>query len=375
MARVGSISKRSDGRWVVKYKGRQTTCKTEADAKKKLKIFKAEETEVNTELSRKKVSDAVEAWLEYHRAYVKPLTYDRIEQSWNNHVKKYVGNIQMGSLRETDVENMLRAMAGKGYSFSTIKKAYEVLSACFRYYFDRRMIAYNPVSVVKVPSVNKKPKGEIVFFTDAELEKIYKEATRKYSNGEPVYRYGWIFVLLGNTGLRGSEIFGLRKDNIDLEQRTLTVKGNCVIAKNREPGAQNKTIIIEQKKPKTDGSMRTISLNDLAIMAIKELYKTSDGSPYLIISRNGNMVNTSVLDRSFRRILRAAGFPDEKMYGIHSLRHSFATGLISKGVHAKIVSNLLGHSDVKVTLQTYTHVLKDDFRDAVDKLNHIGAIV
>lgn len=372
MATSGSIARRSDGRWVVKYKGRQTTCKTEADAKRKLKTFRAEDGIVITDLSKKKVSEAVEEWLEYHRGYVKPLTYDRIEQSWNNHVKKYVGNIQMGALREVDIERMLSSMAKQGYSYSTIKKSYEVLSACFRYYCDRRMISYNPVSVVKVPSVNKKPKGEIVVFTDEELARIYKEATKTFSNGVPVYRYGWVYVLIGNTGLRCSEVFGLKKENINLKKRTLTVKGNCVIAKNRDKTSSAKTVIIEQDKPKTNDSIRTINLNELAMKALEELYKLSEGSPYLLVSRNGEMINTSILDRSFRRILQSAGFSDEKLYGIHALRHSFATSLIKKGIHAKIVSQLLGHSDVKVTLQTYTHALKEDLRDAVVQLEAIN---
>lgn len=372
MATPGSIAKRSDGRWTVKYKGRQTTCKTEAEAKRKLKQFKAEDGNMALDLSKMKVQDAVERWLEYHQCHVKPLTYDRIEQSWNNHVKKYVGKKQMGAVKEVDIEYMLSDMAKRGYSYSTIKKAYEVLSACFRYYSDRRMLSYNPAAVVRVPSINKKPKGEIVAYDDDELARIYKEATKVYSNGKPVYRYGWVFVLIGNTGLRGGEVFGLKKENIDLKKRLLYVRGNCVIAKDRDGTSGKKTKIVMQDKPKTAGSVRSIYLNDLALKAVSEIMNGCEESEYLLVSKNGELTTPAILDRSFRRILISAGFSKDKLYGIHALRHSFATGLIRRGIHAKIVSELLGHTDVRVTLQTYTHALQDDLKDAVVKLDTIG---
>lgn len=370
MAKTKGISQRQDGRWTVKFEGRQTTCKTETEAKRKLKELKAQAKAMDIDVAKRRVEDAVEEWLEYHQCHVKPSTYDRIEQSWRNHVKGYVGHIQMGALKETDVEKMLTDMTRKNYSHSTVKKAYEVLSASFKYFEDRRLIQDNPIKVVKVPAVNKKPKGEIACYTEEELARIYKEAVKTFSNGTPVYRQGWALVLLGNTGMRAGELFGLKKKNVDLDNREIRIRGNCVIVKDRGDG-DRKTKIIEQETPKTDDSIRTVKLNDMALKAVEELIKLSGESPYLVTTRNGKPTQPPGFDRSFRRVLTAAGFEEDKIYGVHALRHSFATCLIRKGVNPKVVSEMLGHSDVRVTLSTYTHALKSDYTDAVAKLDTV----
>lgn len=369
MAKTKGISQRQDGRWTVKFEGRQTTCKTEADAKRKLKEFKTQAKTMDIDIAKRRVEDVVEEWLVYHQGNVKPSTFDRIEQSWNNHVKKHVGHIQMGALKESDVEKMLSKMTSDGYSRSTVKKAYEVLSSCFRYYEERRLISVNPVRVVKVPKGNKSTKSKVVFYTEEELARIYQEATRTYKTGTMVHRQGWILVLLGNTGLRASELFGLRKENIDLEKREIHINGNRVVVKDRS-NSPKKTMYLEQSTPKTEDSIRVVKLNDTAYKAVEELIKQSGDSPYLASTRTGELLLPANFDRTFRRVLQKAGFDENKIYGVHALRHSFATCLLRNGVNIKVVSEMLGHSDVRITLSTYIHVLREDYSDAVAKLDN-----
>ena len=70
----------------------------------------------------------------------------------------------------------------------------------------------------------------------------------------------------------------------------------------------------------------------------------------------------------FRRIAVAAGFPLDKIYGVHSLRHTFATLLLSNDVDIKTVSKLLGHSDISVTYNTYIHVIKEQEAKALEAI-------
>lgn len=162
-----------------------------------------------------------------------------------------------------------------------------------------------------------------------------------------------------------------KKKSIDFSKKKIYIKGNCIRVRTQDPNSTYKTAIIEQDRPKTDNAFRSVSLNKLAIKAINELWVTSEGSPYLIVSKNGNFADRGTLDRQFRRILRNAGFDESKIYGVHSLRHSFATGLINKGVNVKVIAGFLGHGDVATTLQTYTHVFDDGFADAVARLDDV----
>lgn len=364
MATPAGISKRSDGRWTVKYKGKQTTCRTEADAKRKLKELKSQDRMASISVDKLTVSDAAEKWLSVKKMSLKPRSYDRLEQTWNNQVKTYVGSIQFAALDGRDIENMLLKLYAKNYSHSSVKKSYELVSSCYKYYCRMGEISSNPADLVDVPSANKKPKGEISVFTEEELEKIYTMATSCYSNGVPIYRQGWAIVLLGNTGLRFCELSGLTWDNVDMKKKVIKVRNTRVIVKERDGGIQ-KTKAIDQSSTKTDSGRRDIPMNTRALQAMEELLKIRNDSKYVLSSRNGAPTGQKVFDTTFRRIQRAAGIPEEKIYGVHALRHSFATAMIRKGISAKVVSKLLGHSDINITLQTYVHALQDDYSDAV----------
>lgn len=369
MAKSGSISKRADGRWTVKYKNRQTTCKTEAEAKRRLKELKAESAVQALPIAKITVEEAIDRWLSVQRVRLKPTSFDRLEQTWENQVKKYFGKKQFSSIKKSDIDDMLIDLCNKGYSYSTVKKAFEILSGCFRYYIEREDVTNDPTKFVKVPSVNKRPKGEIAFYDEDELRKIYETATKKYSNGVPIFRQGWAIVLLGNTGLRLGELCGLTWDNVDFKRKHIIIKGNRVRVRDREEGAKTRNKIVDQKVTKTQSGVRTVPLNDMAFMAISELHDIKGESDYVLSSKYGNPTYPKVLDTTFRRILKAAGIPQEKIYGVHSLRHSFATSLIRSGVSPKTVSRLLGHSDINITLQTYVHSLQSDYSDAVAMLD------
>lgn len=369
MATPTGISKRSDGRWTVKHQGKQTTCKTEADAKRKLKEMKATSKSQLVDVEKLTVSDAVQKWLKIKASKLKPRSYDRLEQTWNNQIKGSIGHIQFSSLKSYDIEDMLLTLHEKNYSKSTIKKAYDLINDCCKYYHKKNEISNNPAAYVEVPSGKEKPKGEIVFYTEEELEEICATATKTYSNGSPIYPQGWAIVLLANTGMRFCELSGLTWSNVDLKRKVLHVKNTRVIVKNRDESQMRKTKTIEQTTTKTENGKRDIPLNKKACTALEHLAQTCNGAKYVLSTRSGTPLGQKSFDTTFRRILRASGIDEDKIYGVHALRHSFATNLIRSKVPTKIVSKLLGHSDITITLQTYVHALQDDYSDAVAVLD------
>lgn len=369
MATPAGISRRTDGRWNVKYLGKQTTCRSEADAKRKLKEMKATSRKQLLDVEKMTVAEVVEKWLQVKAAKLKPRSYDRLEQTWNNQIKNYIGSMQFSALKSYDIEDMLVTLHKKGYSRSTIKKAYDFINDCCKYYHKKNEISNNPAAYVEIPSGNEDQKRHMIFYTDKEIETICATATKTYSNGKMVYPQGWAIVLLANTGMRFCELSGLTWSNVDIKSKTLSVKNTRVIVKNRDKDQTQKTKVIEQSSTKTESGQRNIPLNSKACLALEHLEQDSNGSKYVLITRDGRPLGQKSFDTTFRRILKASGIPDEKIYGVHALRHSFATNLIRNKVPTKVVSDLLGHSDITITLQTYIHTLQDDYADAVATLD------
>ena len=92
----------------------------------------------------------------------------------------------------------------------------------------------------------------------------------------------------------------------------------------------------------------------------------------MLATKAGNRKSARDVDKLMRRIVLRAGFPEEKVYGLHSLRHTFATLMLLQKVDIKTVSELLGHSSVDITYKTYIHVIKEQKRAAIASLPNIG---
>jgi integrase len=166
-----------------------------------------------------------------------------------------------------------------------------------------------------------------------------------------------LYVLAIHCGLRQGELLGLRWEDIDLEARTLQVRRTLTAAKDGPAFTV----------PKTAKSRRSVNLTPGVVAALRRqrerqleerkrlaelwhdqglVFATEVGTPL----HRGNLSS-----RSFKPLLEKAGLPSSVRF--HDLRHTCATLLLSKGVHPKLVQDLLGHSNVSVTLDTYIHVL------------------
>lgn len=133
---------------------------------------------------------------------------------------------------------------------------------------------------------------------------------------------------------------------------------------NRENDGLPKTKYIEQSSVKTNSSNRTIPLNPTSINALLELKKInfSGDAGYVIEGLSGKPVTNRNYLRTYKAILKRSEIKDS---GLHTLRHTFATQMFSRGVDVKVVSQLLGHADVNVTYNTYVHLINQQKVDAV----------
>ncbi len=176
----------------------------------------------------------------------------------------------------------------------------------------------------------------------------------------------YLIILLGaSVGLRRGEMAALRWDDIDFAAETLTVTKNRVHTKKA----------VMEKSPETQAGNRTISIGGDVTNALREakaIYDEVAEKPgfrdlgYVLCKEDGKPFHPDSITQKWERFVDKANLPKIRL---HDLRHSNATALIAAGVSAKVVQHRLGHSDVSISLNTYTHVLSDMDEDAASKLN------
>lgn len=376
----GSISQLKDGRWTAriqvgltpegKPKIKALYANTEREAKKKLKEFTIELHKYDSvNVQKGTVETYMLDWLYSVKSNeLKPKSFDRLEQTLKYQVIPNIGHLQVAAIQPDDIQKMVNTLRDSGLSYSTVKKSYDAVNDCFRRGVIKRTIMYNPALGVSVPAKKTFGKSKIKYYTKMEAESLCEAATKLYKNGKPVYRLGNIVKFTLNSGLRLAELVGLRWQDISFEDRTITIAQTVVLVKDRKKETGNKYIALTQDSAKTATSERTIYMNDEALEALKQLHEVTGDFKYVFATEDGNMLNPRYLDRLFRKISVAAGLPEDKIYGIHSLRHTFASFLFADGVDVKTVSRILGHSDITITYNTYIHLIAEQEKKAVAKI-------
>ncbi len=368
-------TKRSDNRFEIKVSiggGKRLSVygSTEAEARRKAKELRTKAAKYDlANISKLSVQSYMEHWLYSIKINeLKPSSFDRVEQSCKYQIFPYIGSIQIQALTANDIQKMLSEIA-KTHSYSTMKKAYNNLNSCLTLGTAKIEILQNPMLTVSLPSKAKQETKEIRAYNRNEISAIVQECTRKYQNGKYVYRYGYAFLLMLNTGIRLGEALYLKWEDVDFETNTIYIHGNVSEHKSREKG-ETKYIIEEQHTPKTKKSVRYVSLNKNAAEALRKLKEIVNDDKRVIATEEHTIVSPHNMHRIFSSILRKCNITGVNDI-VHSLRHTFATTLILKGEDIKVISELLGHSDVGTTMRTYYHTIEKQKKKAVRQLDDL----
>ncbi len=173
-------------------------------------------------------------------------------------------------------------------------------------------------------------------------------------------RWSALYVLAVSTGLRQGELLGLQWEDVDLANATLRVRHTL------QPPGFPKGAPARLTPPKTRRSLRSVRLPHSAVQALFRHRKLQEAERArangswrdrrLVFPNTlgGYADYTNLVPRHFKPLLRRSGLPNIRF---HDLRHTCATLLLTKGVHPKIVSEMLGHSSVSITLDVYSHVI------------------
>ena len=358
-----NIRKRKDGRYEARIviRGERISLygKTLTEVQAKIKKKKWE-VEHQKDIARSdKLGDSMERWLKTIKraSNIKPSSYDRIESTFREHIQtSELAKKRIDRIEHNDIQKLLNSKLKptnerkNGYSYSTIKKIYDLLREFFRYQVDCDNLMKDPMRLVKMPNVEKSNKN-IEFFTPEEMRRIIEVAESIDEEGNRNYRYGEAIVLLMLSGLRNGELRALTIDSVDFENKMLHVDKTVSRAVDEKTGKYVNMV----HSPKTQNSVRDIPLTSRAEKAVKELINTTYNkrTGYLITTQKGNILTHALLQRAYDRILKKAGLQHK---GLHSTRHTFGTIMVKKAEgegQIKEASELLGHSRTSTTYDYY----------------------
>ena len=239
---------------------------------------------------------------------------------------------------KTDISKLFCFADNKTLSDNTIHHYHTFISSVLTTAVQWQVILSNPCEHVKPPKVTRK---EAKFLDENNLE-ILLDILDNLSPEEEQNKL--MIQILLFTGLRKGELCGLKFEDIDFNNRAISVKRNLLYLP--EQG-------IFENTPKTDSSIRTISVSDNIIQLLKN-HRISQMRQKIIISDKWNETGY-IFTAWFRKLVKKYELPD---VSIHSLRHTAATMLLMKGLPVKAVSSRLGHANAVTTSSIYSHALK-----------------
>jgi integrase len=348
--------------------------KSQAEARRKLtEALAARDRGITYDAEGLTVGEYLERWLEDSvRGSVKATTYQSYASLVRLHVCPILGSTKLSVLTPAHIQNLYRAKLDEGLAPKSVKYVHTTLHRALKQAVRWGLVPRNAVAAADPPRVRT---PEMRPLSPTQARELLQEARGN--------RLEALYVLAVTTGMRQGEILGLGWEDADLEAGVVRVRRTLTLAK----GGPRLT------EPKTRGSRRSIRLTASAVDALERHRERQEAEgaaaggvwnewALVFCTRRGTPIRRDNLhDKHWKPLLGRAGLPDIRF---HDLRHTCATLLLAKGVHPKIVSEMLGHSSIAITLDTYSHVmpgmgevaaaamedaLGDDASDSIDRKN------
>ncbi len=363
----GSVYRRgSDGRYVAKYKAEGTKsgykeeyARTEPEAYAKLeKAWLEKQQGILATGPNQKLKDYLEQWLEevHKPPIIRLSSHVKYRGLLRNQIIPALGHLQLRRVTPQHLQLFYNNLLKNGLSSSVVQSIHGLLHKAFDNAIRWNLIARNVCDLVSPPPLRTK-----------EIQPLSMDQARILLEAAKEHNLETFLIVVLATGMRHGEMRGLRWHDIQFEEQCLYVRRTV----SRIAGYG-----YVEGDPKTAKGKRKIILPDFVISQLKKHRiqqaerKQKAGEKWqerdlVFCNRSGGFIHQDVILEMFRRILAKAGLPLELR--IHDLRHSAATIFLSMGIHPKIVQELLGHSQISMTLDTYSHVLPSMQQEAMDK--------
>lgn len=349
-----NIFKRRDGRWEARFV-REVTL----DGKKKYgsvyartyrEVKEKQLKYINQPLSVPKrlsltVNKIMEEWLCDSKKRLKISTYQKYRSMLENHIEPLLGGLPLKNITSSTLSEFTEALLSKGtLSCETVNQVLTVLAMGFDFAKERYNVALPDIHLLKAD----KKVTRVLSVVEQQI------LVRQLLLSNDIFSFGILLALY--TGLRIGEVCALKWE--DFANNTVHVRGTM----QRLRGDSDKTKVIILP-PKTASSDRIIPLPS-EILPLAERYRKSSG--FVLERANGKLTEPRLLQNKFAKIAAECGLTDVHF---HTLRHTFATRCVELGIDVKTLSEILGHSDVKITLNRYVHPSLELKQSSMDKLS------
>lgn len=308
---------------------------------------------------RSRMRDGVEIWLyRFKQNGVKKATFDRLLVSFELAKRYSIMEIHIVDLTTLDVQDFINALKRDGYAFTTIKKAYNLISAFLKFLIgDGVQVRPSYLNVVlPSPENTTGNKQEVVTYSKPEQMRIISTASKDGSIGSKAA------ILMLETGIRSGEVLALSWRDVEWERKAIYIHKTLVY-----PASTRRCFV--QNTPKSKGSIRHLPLSNRAYSVLESLYEelAPNSEDEFVFHRKDHPDSSMGYNLLSDQIRTLCDNAHVEYKGLHVFRHTFATNCYYKGCEIKILSKFLGHSSVTVTYNTYIHL----FGDALDELRSI----
>ena len=364
-----NIHKRKDGRWEARYKkgidinGKNAygsvyaTTYREAKAKQQFK----QQSLISGVVSFKEhytFREAASLWLKDSQLSLKGASVYRYENLLNTHILPAFGNRCIDQITGTDINSFLtkKMVSGRvdgkgGLSPSYVRSIMLVIKAVLSYASENRMCLPLQSKISKPQDIAK----ELPVLTKNEQNLLVNMCLTQIDETK-------VCVLLSlYAGLRIGEICALEWEDLDFENQLIHVRKTVSRVSATEENLARSTLIIT--RPKTVSSFRDIPICSWLVPVLKQVHDIRRSS--FVASSHAGFVSPRTFDYRYHKLLKTAGI---QTVNYHALRHTFATRCIEAGVDVKTLSELLGHTDASITLNTYVHSSMERKRSQLELL-------
>ena len=344
----GSIWKRKDGRWCasIVWDGERKYFYAASRMDVTIRLNKALEQRaagLAAATTSTTIAEFFRQWIDDIKPTIRYSTWFRYKRLLELHALPHIGVITLAELRPQHLQRLYAKSLEDGMSPTSVHHLHAVLHKLLGAAQRWDIVARNIADLVDAPRIRRK---EVVTLSQVEVRRLLS------SVAEPRLRA--FLTLAVTTGMRQGELLGLNWSDVSFENRTIAVRSNRAYTESGYAISQVKTMHSRRLVQLSDSALRALSSHQQKQHEQSLLLGDAWTDSGLVFTNDhGGLWNHVNVRHAFERVLREATLPRIR---IHDLRHTAATLLLERGVHPKIVSEMLGHSTIAITLDTYSHV-------------------